>query len=560
MAPKMLDRIEILKGPHALRFGTGFGGTINFITTPAQFTETPSYYRRVSSAFEENGNLFRNEGKLGHSSAKHDVAFFGSWSQGDDYTSGNGQTVAANFKRGSFGTNIGLKLAHDHQLRLSAIYNIARDTDFTGLPMDLRTDDTWLFNAHHNMNFEDKSIISWNTSLFGSFVDHLMDNLLKPLTPRMMNASTTAKTYNYGGRTEGNWRFEKSTLFAGADFRREGTEGMRQRQFLMGPNAGNTLTDNAWQDGFINKGSLFAAYHINSKKTRFTISGRLELNTADINNPAVSFLQTHKDPRAAQLNPSLSLGATKNLSLTTTLGIWLGRVQRSAGLSERFINYFPVGQDPYELLGNPSLDPEVNNQLDISLQWKRQQSSLGIDLFAAYLKDFISSIINPDLSPRLPNSPGVRQFVNIDEAFKTGFEVNWNQQLLIGLHHRLGLAYTYAQDIARKDPLPEIAPMDIRYALIGDFLKEKLRLELNYRQVLRQSRVSSEFGETQTPSFALLNTQLNYQITQKAKIRVGVNNFFNNNYYEHLNRTVSRENNPIHAPGRNAYASINLVF
>lgn len=31
MAPNMLDRIEILKGPHALRYGTGLGATINFI-------------------------------------------------------------------------------------------------------------------------------------------------------------------------------------------------------------------------------------------------------------------------------------------------------------------------------------------------------------------------------------------------------------------------------------------------------------------------------------------------------------------------------------------------
>ncbi|MEZ5022434.1 MAG: TonB-dependent receptor plug domain-containing protein [Chitinophagales bacterium] len=34
MAPNMLDRIEILKGPHALRYGSGFGGTINFISNP----------------------------------------------------------------------------------------------------------------------------------------------------------------------------------------------------------------------------------------------------------------------------------------------------------------------------------------------------------------------------------------------------------------------------------------------------------------------------------------------------------------------------------------------
>jgi iron complex outermembrane receptor protein len=54
-------------------------------------------------------------------------------------------------------------------------------------------------------------------------------------------------------------------------------------------------------------------------------------------------------------------------SISTAL--WLGRAQRSGSLTERFINYFPVGQDPYEMLGNPQLLPEVNNQADLTFAW-----------------------------------------------------------------------------------------------------------------------------------------------------------------------------------------------
>ncbi len=251
MAPNMLDRIEVLKGPHALRFGTGFGATINFVPVKLRFTEKEELYGRVSSGYEGNGTILRNEGKLGFSGKDHDVTLFGSWSQGNDYTSGNGQEIPADFNRGSFGTNIGLNFSGNHQLRFSAIYNVARDADFAALPMDLREDDTWLFNARHDVSFDKSSLSSWNTTVFASFVDHLMDNLLKPLDPRMLNASTNATTYNYGGRTEGIWNFENTTLFAGADFRREGAEGTRIREFLMGPNAGRTFEDIAWQDSFI---------------------------------------------------------------------------------------------------------------------------------------------------------------------------------------------------------------------------------------------------------------------------------------------------------------------
>jgi len=193
MAPNMIDRIEVLKGPHALRYGTGFGATINFIPVKLRFTEEQDMYGRVSSGYEGNGSIFRTEGQLGFSGNNQDVALFGSWSQGQDYTAGNGQVVNGEFNRGSFGTNLGFKFAEDNQLRISAIYNVARDADFPALPMDLREDDTWMFNARHDITFDKDHLASWNTTIFASFVDHLMDNLLKPLDPRMLNAATNAK-------------------------------------------------------------------------------------------------------------------------------------------------------------------------------------------------------------------------------------------------------------------------------------------------------------------------------------------------------------------------------
>jgi iron complex outermembrane receptor protein len=286
MAPNMMDRIEILKGPHALRFGTGFGATINFIPAKLRFSSEPDVYGRVSSGYESNGNLLRGESQFGISGETYDVSVFASWSEGDDYTTGNDETVQADFTRGSFGTNIGIKLDPNQQLRLSATYNRARDADFPALPMDLREDDTWMFNARHDIQFEGKSLQSWNTTVFGSFVDHLMNNLLKPLDPRMLNAETFATTFNYGGRTEGVWRLLNGNVYASADLRVEGAEGTRVREFLMGPMAGNTLEDNAWQDGRISKAGLFAEYQILGNAFDYVASGRLELNTADVNDPS----------------------------------------------------------------------------------------------------------------------------------------------------------------------------------------------------------------------------------------------------------------------------------
>jgi iron complex outermembrane receptor protein len=238
----------------------------------------------------------------------------------------------------------------------------------------------------------------------------------------------------------------------------------------------------------------------------------------------------------------------------------LGRAQRSGSLTERFINYFPVGQDPFELIGNPKLDPEVNNQVDLTFNWKTDETNVNVDLFASYLQDFISSVIDTSLSPRLPMSPGVRRFINIDQAFKTGLEVEWTQKLWIGLQSQIGLAYTYAQDLERDEPLPEIPPLDFRFVLRGSYLKDKLRPEFSLRHVLQQSRISTEFGEMATPAFTLLDIQMAYAFSEKIRISAGVNNLLDENYFEHLNRSVRGSNEPIFAPGRNFFVHVNFSF
>lgn len=561
MAPNMIDRIEVLKGPYALRYGSGFGATINFIPVKLRFTKENDIYGRVSSAYESNGDIFRGESQIGFTGDKHDVSFFASWAQGNDYKAGNGETVPADFQRGSFGTNLGFRIASNQQLRVSAVYNRARDTDFPALPMDLREDDTWMFNARHDVFFNKKHLESWNTTAYASFVDHLMDNLLKPLDPRILNASTAAKTYNYGGRTEGFWKFEKSSLYAGADLRIEGAEGTRTRTFLMGPMAGNTVLDNAWQDGRINKTGIFAEYNLKGNSFNYVISGRVELNQSKISDPSDEFLNVYTETEANQINPSLSLGILKDFGTQIKTGLWLGRGQRSGGLTERFINFFPVGQDPFEMLGNPELNPEINNQIDLTFQWTpNENTTVNVDVFASYLQDFISSVINPDLQPRLPMSPGVRQYINIDYAFKTGFEMSWTQHLFAGLQHQLAIAYTYAEDLERDEPLPEIAPLDLRYVLTGNYFDNRFTPELIFRYVAEQSRISNEFGETVTPDFSLFDIRFNYKTTDKISMNAGVHNIFDENFYEHLNRSVRGTNDPIFAPGRNFFVNVNFSF
>lgn len=559
VAPNMTSYIEVQKGPHSLRYGNAFGATINYVPAAPRFSEKQHIYGRLTSSYETNGTVTRNEGVIGISREKADLRLFGSFAKGTDYKDGDENKVPAEFMRASAGAILGIKISQYQTMSFSATRNFARDTDFPALPMDLRSDDTWLLNAKHSINFRDKNLKAWNTAIYATIVDHKMDNLTKIIEPRVMNAYTPAKTKTYGGRTEGSWQKGKSKLFAGADLRIDKAEGKREREFIAGPNAGKTFYDNVWQNGTISKSALFAEYQGAVNEVSVIFSGRFELNQSGIDDVATEFSKIYENTESTRLNPSVSLGAVKHFGEKISLGLWLGRAQRSGNMTERFINYLPVGQDAYELLGNPELKPEVNNEADLNLSYKAEKSLISLDVFASLLQDYISSVKDTSLVPKFPTSPGVRQFQNINKAFKTGFELSWRQSLTGFLDQRISVAYTYGQNIAADEPLPEIAPLDLRYSLNGNFFNGKLRPAISLRHVTKQDRISNDYGETETPAFTLVDINLTYQISRIISTTAGVQNLLNETYYEHLNRTIGGTTpTEIFAPGRNIFLSLTI--
>ena len=97
------------------------------------------------------------------------------------------------------------------------------------------------------------------------------------------------------------------------------------------------------------------------------------------------------ETEVTQLNPGISAGLKRNLGENFSLGFWLARVSRSGSISERYINYFPIGVDPYEMFGNPDLNPETNNQVDLVFGYNRSRISFELNLFASYLTDYITA-------------------------------------------------------------------------------------------------------------------------------------------------------------------------
>lgn len=560
VAVNALSSIELHKGPYSLRYGNHVGGVLNFISAAAAEPGRNGIYSRVSGGYETNGSVMRTEALAGYAGERGQYQLAGSWHKGSDYEDGDGGEVPASFSRANLGLSATYFLNERQQLSARLTRNFARNADYPALPMDLRSDDTWLLHLSHHATLKGDKNQHLNTSVYASLVDHLMDNLDKMMEPRTLNASTAVKTRNFGLRSELGHIEENSTIYAGIDVKFEGAEGYRTREFLMGPMAGNILTDNVWQNGRILKSGVFTEYEKRLKRFRYRLSGRLNVNSAAAPDTDPDFAALYHETSSTQLNPGISGGMEYNGDFYS-VALWSGRVQRSGSLSERFMNSFPVGLDPYELIGNPGLKPEVNNQADLIMALFHQSTTrLEVDLFYSYLRHFISSTIRPELLPRMPSAPGVRQYANIDKARIAGFEFSFTQGLPLNMHLNADLAMALGKNLTSGEALAEIAPMDLRLALTGSYFRDNLGVGIYFRNVWEQQRISAEFGETATPGFNLLDLDLSFRPVNFLLISTGVRNLFDIAYYEHLNRSVRGTPDPIYDPGRNFYVGLSMEF
>ena len=619
VAMNMIERVEVLKGPYALRYGNGFGGTIHFISASPEFSEGIVPYGRFSGSMESNNAVYRTEAVTGVRTAQADVSLFGSWSEAASYTDGRGQQMASAFERGSYGIRASVNATPHQRVDASLQRNSARNTEFPSLGMDLISDKTWLgnltwrftpgvastshttaqqqsthpgtapyanaatpSNAYESSTETGGQVVRSTstarhshgllhhieTNIWFSYVDHFMSNELRELNPRMVNAGTQAETMNFGGRTEARLNLPQGgTTYLGLDFRSEQAEGIREREMLMGPMAGNTLFDNAWQKSRIQTAGLFAEIQQTSGDYRYVVAARLDVNHAEALDPDARFLAVHDDLRITQLNPSVSAGLIRNWGNHLETGVWAGRSVRSAGITERYINFFPVGLDPYEMLGNPTLSPQVNHQIDVITSWNATSLMAEVNVFQSLLTDYITSRIDPDLAPRMATAPGVRQYENLGRAWIAGVEVTVNHLLSRNLSHSLQLAWTYGENLGSGEPLPEIAPLDLRYRFGAVLWEGRVSPDISIRHVRGQDRVSPDFGEQPSEAFTRVDLQLTYRphsgtssTWSNLRLVAGVQNLFDVAYYEHLSRNIAGVGQPIYEPGRNVYLTIGYSF
>lgn len=201
-----------------------------------------------------------------------------------------------------------------------------------------------------------------------------------------------------------------------------------------------------------------------------------------------------------------SAAASLSATYETTPGVFLSATaswsERPPTAEELFSNGPHLATNQFEI-GNPVLDEEEARHVDVSLKMKRGPVTLAAHVFRSTHRDFIFADETGAFEDGLP----IFQFTAVDARFYGAeLEADWTVLNDGGWVGRLDGAVDLvrARDTTADRPLPRIPPVQYRVGFDVEHGITSARLEL--AGAARQNRIAR--NETSTRSYQFLNAQI----------------------------------------------------
>ncbi len=571
--------IEIFKGPYALRFGPNFGGLVHLHTWPTQRPEKFEAKVEAMAGFESAWMGMKQGLGVTLGGKYFQAKVSGNYKKYGDYEDGNGNVVASSFERYNYSIWARVTPNDRHSVTLSEDRATGKNLDFPALPMDERLDRTLLLSADYVYRNPGHILQGAHAKVYRSDVDHEMDNKQRPVSDTVV-AVSKINAINTGYRAEATFSLAGGSLHAGTDMEDIRKDGDRVKTFIMQPTM-PIKTEKLWDQAFITNYGLFAEYSHLFGKFSAVAAIRLDFNKAGSNPMTAESMQGQQvyyddETTSNHTNFSFSAGADWKLPQGFSLNLSAGRGGRSPDMTERFIILLPIGYDNYDYLGNPTLEPEVNYQADLAAVWESKVAGrISAGIFFSLVKNFISGNLLPEsvVMPQTKGVYGVKQFINIEMARLSGFEIQyvspsdkkWLLEASAGytcavnpeaVHYRIENGEVTGSEIVKNDPLSEIPPFESSLHFSWKFFQNRLVPKVSFRAVAAQNRVSVAYDEKASPGFFLAGFSVYYQMSSMFQVSAGVDNLFDQAYYEHLNRNMIGTQANFYEPGRNFYINI----
>lgn len=560
MSLGLADRIEVVRGPASVLYGTGaLGGAINVLLPQARFE--PGLHGRAGTAFDSASSGLRGGGVLNLSGGDHALMLGASAAQLGDYRAPGDRVDHTAYDTNSLIGQYRYRIDAAQQLRLSLQQHVDRDVWYPGSARPATPAMLGTAIVHSPEQKRLLAELGYRVEASGERALNFDARLYRQQVQREVNAFATALGRDQtdtrvsfttdGIDLKADWLAHPAHLLSfGANLWR--MDASPERYLNNNPPLfNNHVRNDPFDDGRIEAAGLwlqddmrFGSLSVLAGLRHDSVRGE----AASIGNGA----RTSGLSRTDSAN-SGSLGAIWEVLPLLRPYVNLSRAFRAADMRERF-EASPRG-DGYFYLGNPQIRPEVASQFELGLKGDARGVSYTLSAYRTRISDFITGRVTGTVQNGLP----VKQTENIGEAILRGIEAQARWQFRP--QQWLSLAWSQVRGWNKDldEPLFQMPADELTLGWQG-VLSGAWTADAAVRLVKRQDRVASVFSrgtENASAGFATADFGLSYRWRQQ-RVRAALLNAFDKPYHEHLAEGVSGQE--IRAPGRSLMVSWQASF
>jgi iron complex outermembrane receptor protein len=248
-------------------------------------------------------------------------------------------------------------------------------------------------------------------------------------------------------------------------------------------------------------------------------------------------------------------------TINGTVFAGVSRSVRTPDASERFLasNGSPVMP---AWVGNPDIDSEKHHQVELGISLRGDRWDAEGTVYYNDVDDFILRDRQVAVGP----NPSI--YRNIDATLYGG-EARLGYRWSRNWRSEFGLAYVRAKndtddrDIAQTPPLEGMVSLDYSSGHWDAGARVRAAAKQTKVDTTSSTGVEGEGLDVQkTPGWGVLDLYGRYELNESLSIDLGVDNVFDKNYAQHLNRANAFDPTQVQVnePGRSAWLKVSATF
>ncbi|MGO1595047.1 MAG: TonB-dependent receptor plug domain-containing protein [Sphingobacterium sp.] len=547
-----LSTVEITSGQEGSMHGSTVAGSIDLKRKSTPFGLEKQWSGAYQTGFETNNKQFFNLGNVSYSGDNFVADGSISLRKAGNYFDGDNQEVEHS-QYNKFNSSLGMayKTGPLSSVRVEAIFDVAKDVGFPALPMDLWLSRALITSAAYKQLFEEGLLRAWDTKVYFNAIEHYMDDTTRP--ENLVHMDMPGWSTTYGLVSKINLMRGKHTT----EVQLNAYDNVSIAEMRMYPQdrSERSMFAYSWPEVTTRYGGLSInhAWEL-SEDSRLNFGGSLGLN---YNQSKYAEFNWIFHPGASQeksrLLPGLHASYARSIG-RFDFSVGSGYGHRAPSVSEGYGYYIYNSFDRYDYIGNPDLKNEISYEINASAGFKNDRMGIEAKINYFYIQNYIVGKILSMGSPMNYQSVGVKGYTSLDHGRLFNLALKAHYDILEHLHWNGTVTYAKARD-DQGGNLPFIRPLSYQTSL--HWMYGQFGLQTSINGDFAQVDYSPEYGEDETPSYAVWNMSADYGFAigkHKMMAQVGLENILNQ-YYS----TYADWGN-IPRMGRNMFTALKLNF